>query len=75
MTLKEHIINAAAATVLIAGGSQIVSTKVELARQDERIQRIEDLNNSVDGLRSDLQRVDGKLERLEGRLESSRAHS
>lgn len=69
MTLKEHVINAVAATILIAGGSTVVSSKLDIARQDERIRQLEDLNNSVNGLRDDLQRVDGKLERLEGRLE------
>jgi hypothetical protein len=34
-----------------------------------RIERIETLTVSVDGLRMDLQRVDGKLERLDGKME------
>jgi hypothetical protein len=46
-----------------------VGLKVNDAKQDERIARIEDLDRSVDGLRVDLRQVDGKLERLNGRLE------
>jgi hypothetical protein len=69
MTVKESIINAIAGAVVLAAGGTIVGLKVNDAKQDERIARIEDLDRSVDGLRVDLRQVDGKLERLNGRLE------
>jgi outer membrane murein-binding lipoprotein Lpp len=72
MTLRDTIINAVAGTLVLAAGGTIVGLKVNDAKQDERIERIEQLNASVDGLRVDLQRVDGKLERLDGRLEGER---
>lgn len=72
MTLRDNIVNAVAATVVIAAGGSIVGLKVNDAKQDERISRIEQLQGSVDGLRVDLQKVDGKLERLDGRLEGER---
>jgi hypothetical protein len=69
MTLRDTLINAVAGTVVLAAGGTIVGLKVNDARQDTRIERLEDLDNSVDGLRGDLARVDKKLEHLDGKLE------
>jgi hypothetical protein len=72
MTLRDTIINAVAGTIVLAAGGTIVGLKVNDAKQDERIERIEELKGSVDGLRVDLQRVDRKLERLDGKMEGER---
>jgi hypothetical protein len=69
MTLRDTILNAVAGTVVLAAGGTIVGLRVSDALQNERIERLESLNDSVDGLRSDLQRVDRKLERLDGQLQ------
>lgn len=69
MTLKEHVINAVAAAAAIGASSTLITTKVNDARQDQRIERLEDLDDSVDGLRADLQKVDLKLERLNGKID------
>lgn len=69
MTIKEYVINTVAAAAVLGAGGTVLSTKINDARQDQRIERLEDLDDSVDGLRADLQRVDGKLERLDGKLE------
>lgn len=72
MSLRDTIINAVAGTVVLAAGGTLVGLKVNDATQDERIARVEKLNDSVDKLSGDLQRVDRKLERLNGQLEGER---
>lgn len=72
MTIPDAIARTVAATIVIAAGGTLVNLKVNDAKQDQRIERIEDLNNSVDGLREDLQRTDQTLARLNGELEGER---
>lgn len=72
MTLKDTIINAVAGTLVLAVGGTVVGLKVNDAKQDERIVRVEQLNSNVDGLRQDLARVDVKIERLNTQLEDDR---
>lgn len=68
MTLKEHLINVVAAAAVLATGTAVASDQAELARHDERIKRVEHLDQSITGLRTDLSRVDVKLERLDQKL-------
>lgn len=72
MSIRDTIINAVAGAVVLAAGGTIVGLKVNDATQDERIARIEKLDNKMDSLSGDLQRVDLKLERLDGKLEGER---
>lgn len=72
MTLKDTIINAVAGTLVLGLGGTVVGLKVNDAKQDERIARVEQLNSDVNGLRGDLSRVDVKLERLNTQLEDDR---
>lgn len=69
MTLKQYVIQAVAAAAAVAAGSTIITAKVDNAKQDVRIERLETLNSNVDGLRADLDRVDNHLSRVEGKLE------
>lgn len=69
MTLKAQIINAVATAVLLAAGSTVVSVKMNDARQDDRIERLETLDANVNGLRSDLARVDKHLSEIDGRFQ------
>jgi outer membrane murein-binding lipoprotein Lpp len=72
VTLKDTIINAVAGTLVLGLGGTVVGLKVNDAKQDERIARVEQLNSDVNGLRGDLSRVDVKLERLNTQLEDDR---
>jgi hypothetical protein len=69
VTIKEAVIQGVASAAILAAGGTLIGLKVNDAKQEERITRLEDLDRSVDGLRQDLQRVDRKLERLDGKLE------
>lgn len=69
MSLRDTIINAVAGATLLGAGGTILGLKVNDARQDQRIERLEDLDRSVDGLRVDLQKTDQNLARLNGQLE------
>lgn len=69
MTLKETIVNSVATAVLLAAGSTIVGVKINDARQDDRIERLESLDDSVNHLSDNLNRVDKHLSLIDGRLE------
>jgi hypothetical protein len=72
VTLRDTIINAVAGTIVLAAGGTLVGLKVNDAKQDERIARVEQLDDSVNGLRNDIARVDVKIERLNTQLEDDR---
>jgi hypothetical protein len=69
VTIKTQLINAVAAALVLGAGSTVVSLKVNDARQDDRIARLEMLNDSVTRLSSDLNRVDKHLSELDGRFQ------
>lgn len=73
MTLKDYLIQAVAGATVIAAGASLVGDKVELARHDERIQRIEKLDESIDGLRKDLTDTREQLARIDTKLETQDA--
>ena len=52
--LKDHLISAAAAAALLGGGATLVSTKVNDAVQDQRLIKLEVLNDNLDALRGDI---------------------
>lgn len=72
MTLRDTIINAVAGTVVLAAGGTIVTLKVNDATQDERISRIEKLDQKMDQVNENLQTVNLKLERYLGQQEGAR---
>ena len=45
--LKEHLITAVATSALLGGGAALVSARIDLARHDERITRIEKLDERM----------------------------
>lgn len=67
--LKEHLVQAAAAALLLGGGAAIVDNKVDLARHDERITRIEELDESMKALQDDLKVTREELARVSARQE------
>lgn len=69
MTLKTYVIQAIAAAAAVGAGSTLITNKVDNAKQDVRIERLEGLNSNVEGLRTDLDRVDRHLSLVEGKLQ------
>jgi outer membrane murein-binding lipoprotein Lpp len=69
-SLKEAIINAVAASAAIGAGGAIVTGKIDLARHDERIQRIEKLDAKMDRLSERLDRFSVDLARVETKQEA-----
>lgn len=65
--LRDHLMSAAAAAALLGGGASIVTSRVDNAVQDERIAKLEELNDNVEGLRSDIAGLKVDLAKLEGR--------
>ena len=70
-SLKEHIINAVAATAAIGAGGTLLSSRIELARHDERIQRIEKLDDKMDRLSDRLDRFSVDLARVQTKQEAA----
>lgn len=69
MTIKSQIINAVATALVLGAGTTLAGLKINDARQDDRIMRIETLSADVNGLRSDLNRVDKHLSQIDGRFQ------
>lgn len=51
---RDHLISAASAAALLGGGATIVSTKVDNAVQDQRLAKLETLNDNVERLTGDI---------------------
>lgn len=69
MTIKSQIINAVATAALLGVGSTVIGVKINDARQDDRIARLETLNDNVNQLSADLSRVDRHLSQIDGRFQ------
>lgn len=52
--LKDHLMTAIATSAVLGGGTVVITTRVDLARHDERITRIENLSDEMDGLSKEL---------------------
>lgn len=65
--LKEHLVQAVATAAILGGGAALIDTKVDLARHDERIARIEKLDESMELLQGELQTTREALARVEER--------
>lgn len=53
--LRDHLISAVSAAALLGGGATIITNKIGLVVVEDRVDRLEKLNENVEGLRSDLQ--------------------
>lgn len=67
--LKDHLVNAVATAAVLGGGAAIIQNKVDLAKHDERITRIEKLDESMDKLADELAETRETLARVEARQE------
>lgn len=70
--IKDHLINAVLAAAVVGGGAAVVDTKVDVARHDERITRIEELDKSMDALRDELKVTRESLVRIEERQQQEK---
>lgn len=67
--IRDHLIQAAGAALLIGGGATIIQTKVDVARHDERITRIEELDKSMDRLSEEVAKTREELARVSAKQE------
>lgn len=67
--VKDHLFNAVATAAVLGGGAAVIQNKVDLAKHDERIARIEKLDESMDKLADELAETRETLARVETRQE------
>lgn len=67
--VKDHLFNAVATAAVLGGGAAVIQNKVDLAKHDERIARIEKLDESMDKLADELAETRETLARVEARQE------
>lgn len=53
--IRDHLVSAAAAAALLGGGTTLITSHVTNGVQNDRIERLEKLNDNVEGLRKELQ--------------------
>ncbi|MGH6746387.1 hypothetical protein [Novosphingobium sp.] len=53
--LRDHLISVVAGAAVLSGGATLISSKIDLTVLTERVDKLEKLNENVEGLRSDLQ--------------------
>lgn len=70
--LKDHLLNAVAAAAVLGGGATLIQGKVDLAKHDARITRLERLDESMDKLTSELATTRETLASVKARQEASR---
>lgn len=64
-SLKEHLLQTIVGASLLGGGTLLVNSRVELARQDERIIRIEESVGDIAQMREDVAVIRTKVETLQ----------
>ncbi|WP_152524699.1 hypothetical protein [Novosphingobium lindaniclasticum] len=67
--LRDHLLPAVATAAVLGGGASIIQTKVDVAKHDERISRIEKLDATMDKLTGELAETRETLARVEARQE------
>lgn len=67
--IKDHLFNAVATAAVLGGGAAVIQNKVDLAKHEERIARIEKLDESMDKLADELAETRETLARVEARQE------
>lgn len=63
---KDQLITAVATAAILGGGGTLISTRVELGRHDERIERIETLTQEMSELRRELADTRVSLAEIKG---------
>lgn len=69
--LKDHLVTAGASAALLGGAAALIGTKVDIARHDERITRIEKLDESMVSLSKEMASTREALARVEARQEKT----
>jgi len=70
--LKDHLLNAVAAAAVLGGGATLIQGKVDLAKHDARITRLERLDESMDKLTDELASTRETLASVKARQEATR---
>jgi len=53
--LRDHLISVVAGAAVLGGSATLISTKIDVTVLTERVDKLEKLNENVEGLRDDLQ--------------------
>ena len=69
-SLKEHLVTALATTAMLGAGTALVSHQVDLGRHDERITRIEQLDDSMDELSKEMVETRLAVAKMQGEKEA-----
>lgn len=67
--LKDRIIEAAAAAALLGGGAQVISTTIDVAKHDERLERVEKIDDRMEIIQQEVSETREAVARLETKLE------
>ena len=67
--LKDHLVTAGASAMLLGGSATLITTKIDIARHDERITRIEKLDETMTSLSKEMAATREALARVEARQE------
>ena len=67
--LKERLIEAVAAAALLGGGAQLIGNTVQIAKQDTRVERLEELDEKLEVMADDVAETREAVIRLETKLE------
>lgn len=67
--LRDHIVQAIAGAALLGGGVVLIDSKVENARQDERIKVVEAMPEKLDKIIEGQLTTNERLTKIETRLE------
>ena len=69
IALKERLIEAVAAAALLGGGAQLIGNTVQIAKQDTRVERLEELDEKLEVMADDVAETREAVIRLETKLE------
>lgn len=70
--LKERLIEAVAAASLLGGGGMVITNAVNDAKQDTRIEQIEELGPKLDKIADDVAETRETVARLETKMENTK---
>lgn len=67
--LKDRLFEAAATAIILGGGAQVVSTSIDVAKHDERLERVEKIDDRMEIIQQEVSETREAVARLETKLE------